>query len=116
MKLPFHAIDWSTIPEVSQPGVSGEAVSRAIHYPGLRIRLVNYSPGYMADHWCQKGHLVHCIEGEFTSELQSGERFILTKGSSYAVSDEMSSHRSSTMDGASLLIIDGDFLKADGKY
>ena len=75
--------------------------------------MVDYSPGYMADHWCQKGHIVHCLEGEFNSELESGETFILSKGMTYIVSDNLSSHRSFTKNGVKLFIIDGDFLAND---
>ncbi len=82
-----------------------------IQYPGLRIRLVEYSAGYLADHWCQKGHIVHCLEGSFTSEEEKGGTVELSAGMSYVVSDGMSSHRSITENGAKLLIIDGDFLK-----
>jgi hypothetical protein len=64
----------------------------------------------MADHWCQKGHIVQCLEGEFNSELQNGDIFTLKKGMTYVVSDDMSSHRSSTKDGVKLMIIDGDFM------
>jgi hypothetical protein len=77
----------------------------------LRVRLVEYSAGYLADHWCQKGHIVHCLDGEFVSELQNGEAFSLTKGMTYIVSDNMSSHRSFSKSGVKLLIIDGAFLK-----
>lgn len=70
-----------------------------------------YTKGYLADHWCEKGHIVHCLEGEFVSELQSGEKFTLKKGMTYVVSDNLSSHRSSTANGVKGLIIDGDFLK-----
>jgi quercetin dioxygenase-like cupin family protein len=73
--------------------------------------MVEYSKGYLADHWCQKGHIVHCLEGEFISELHDGNKFILTKGSTYVVSDGLSSHRSYTKDGVKVLIIDGDFLQ-----
>ena len=73
--------------------------------------MVEYSENYFADHWCQKGHIVHCLEGEFVSELNKGENFILTKGMTYVVSDELSSHRSISKNGVKLLIIDGDFLK-----
>ena len=73
--------------------------------------MVEYSNGYMADHWCKKGHIVHCLDGEMKSELQNGEIFTLTKGMSYVVSDDLSSHRSSTEKGVKLMIIDGDFLK-----
>ena len=70
-----------------------------------------YTKGYLADHWSEKGHIVHCLEGEFVSELQSGEKFTLKKGMTYVVSDNLSSHRSSTANGVKVLIIDGDFLK-----
>jgi len=65
----------------------------------------------VADHWCQKGHIVHCLDGEFVSEMQDGEVFVLSKGMMYVVSDDMSSHRSRSVNGVKLLIIDGDFLK-----
>ena len=79
----------------------------------MRIRLVEYSKGYLADHWCEKGHIVHCLEGSFISELSCGEQMQLSKGDTYVVSDELSSHRSVSENGVKLLIIDGDFLKND---
>jgi hypothetical protein len=72
---------------------------------------VEYSEGYLADHWCKKGHIVHCLEGELESEMKGGEKFLLTCGMTYIVTDEMSSHRSVTKERVKLLIIDGDFLK-----
>ena len=107
----FQTIDWTTIEKTIQSGVTGSATWQTLQFPGLRIRLVEYSPGYLADHWCQKGHIVHCLDGEFVSELQTGEAFTLSKGMSYVVSDELSSHRSVSKKGVRLLIIDGDFLK-----
>ena|ERR1700744_4110612 len=107
----FQTIDWSEIASFVHPGETGEAFWRTVQFPGLRIRIVEYSAGYLADHWCKKGHIVHCLEGEFESELQSGEVFTLTKGMTYVVSDELSSHRSVSKKGVKLLIIDGDFLK-----
>jgi len=109
--IPFQAINWSTIEKVEYKGETGIAFWQTIQLGGLRIRLVEYSNGYLADHWCQKGHVVHCLEGEFISELGSGERVKLSKGETYVVSDELSSHRSVTKNGGKLLIIDGDFLK-----
>jgi hypothetical protein len=109
--IPFQTIDWSRIPKTEYKGESGTAFWQTKQFPGLRIRIVEYSKGYMADHWCQKGHIVHCLEGEFASELQNGEVFTLTKGMTYVVSDDLSSHRSSTRDGVKVLIVDGDFLK-----
>jgi hypothetical protein len=78
---------------------------------GLRIRKVTYSANYLADHWCQKGHIVHCLKGNFISELVTGEEIKLTAGMTYVVSDDLSSHRSISEAGVELLIIDGDFLK-----
>lgn len=109
--IPFQTIDWTTIEKVEYKGETGSAYWQTIQFEGLRIRLVEYSSGYLADHWCQKGHIVHCLEGEFISELSNGEKIILNKGETYIVSDELSSHRSATAGGVKLLIIDGDFLK-----
>lgn len=111
--IPFQTIDWSAIEKTGHKGESGIAYWQTIQFPGLRIRLVEYSKGYLADHWCQKGHIVHCLEGEFVSELNTGERVKLEKGGTYVVSDELSSHRSVTENGVKLLIVDGDFLKTD---
>jgi quercetin dioxygenase-like cupin family protein len=113
--IPFQTIDWSKIEKTAYKGNAGIAYWQTIHFPGLRIRLVAYSKGYIADHWCQKGHIVHCLEGEFTSELENGEKFILAEGMTYVVSDGISSHRSVTKDGVKLLIVDGDFLKLTNK-
>ncbi|MEO6232535.1 MAG: DHCW motif cupin fold protein [Ferruginibacter sp.] len=109
--IPFQTINWANIEKVAYTGETGTAWWQTIQLGGLRIRLVEYSNGYLADHWCQKGHIVHCLEGEFVSELKEGDEFKLTKGMTYVVSDELSSHRSVSENGVKLLIIDGDFLK-----
>lgn len=109
--IPFRTIDWSAIPRTEHKGASGTAWWRTLEFPGLRIRLVEYSPGYVADHWCRKGHIVHCLAGEVVNEQENGERCVLTPGMSYVVTDELSSHRSVTEQGVTLLIVDGDFLK-----
>ncbi|MFD0941739.1 DHCW motif cupin fold protein [Pedobacter boryungensis] len=112
--IPFQSINWSKVEKTEHQGNTGISYWQTLQFEGLRIRLVEYSKGYLADHWCKKGHIVHCLEGEFSSELEGGEVFILTKGMSYIVSDDLSSHRSITKNGVKLLIIDGDFLKLDG--
>jgi hypothetical protein len=109
--ISFQTIDWSGIPKTEHPGESGTAIWQTIQLPGLRIRMVEYPAGYLADHWCQKGHLVHCLEGEFVSESADGNHSVLTCGMTYVVTDQMSSHRSATKKGVKLLILDGDFLK-----
>jgi hypothetical protein len=109
--IPFQTIDWTSVERIEYKGETGVAFWQTIQFAGLRIRLVEYSNGYLADHWCQKGHIVHCLEGSFVSELKTGENFILTKGMTYVVSDDLSSHRSVAENKVKLLIIDGDFLK-----
>jgi len=109
--IPFQTIDWSLLDKTEHKGEKGTSFWQTLQFDGLRIRIVEYSPGYLADHWCTKGHIVHCLEGEVISELQNKKVNILEKGMTYVVSDELSSHRSKTTAGCKLLIIDGDFLK-----
>ncbi|WP_375724030.1 DHCW motif cupin fold protein [Arcobacter sp. KX21116] len=109
--IPFQTIDWSNIPKTEHKGESGIAYWQTLQFEGLRVRVVTYSANYVADHWCEKGHIVYCLEGEVVNEQKDGESSILKPGMSYIVSDELSSHRSVTKDGVKLLIIDGDFLK-----
>ena len=108
--IPFQVIGWDEVSKTEHKGECGTAFWQTMQFSGLRVRMVEYSAGYLADHWCKKGHIVHCLGGEFVSELENGERFTLTKGMTYVVSDELSSHRSSTEQGVKLMIIDGDFL------
>jgi hypothetical protein len=110
-KIPFQTIDWDNIEKTEHKGESGTAYWQTMQLGGLRIRKVTYSEGYLADHWCQKGHIVHCLEGDFISEMENGERVQLSKGMTYVVSDDLSSHKSKATNGVELLIIDGDFLK-----
>ena len=108
--IPFQVIDWSKIANIEYKGEIGSAFWKTLQLDELRIRVVEYTQGYLADHWCKKGHIVHCLEGEVISEMESGETTLLKKGMTYVVSDNLSSHRSKTNKGAKLLIIDGDFL------
>jgi hypothetical protein len=111
--FPFQLVDWTSIPKTEHAGEKGMAFWQTHQLPGLRIRMVEYSAGYLADHWCKKGHIVHCLDGDFISELQDGRKFHLKKGMTYVVSDDLSSHRSTTEHGVKLLIVDGDFLNVN---
>ncbi len=108
--IPFEIIDWNGIQKTEHKGETGTSFWQTIELPGLRIRVVEYSANYKADHWCPKGHIVQCLEGEFTNELESGEKQVMKPGMSYVVSDNASSHRSISKDGAKLFVVDGDFL------
>ena len=109
--IPFQKIQWNLIQQEKTEGDTGFSLSQIFELQGLKIRIVEYSNSYLADHWCQKGHIVHCLEGSFITELQSGEKIELCKGETYVVSDNLSSHRLYSETGVKLLIIDGDFLK-----
>lgn len=110
-KIPFQTIDWMAVPPTEHSGTTGVAYWRTMQFEGLRVRHVEYSANYLADHWCEKGHIVYCLKGEVVNELKDGSRTTLTEGMSYIVSDDLSSHRSISEKGVHLLIIDGDFLK-----
>jgi hypothetical protein len=109
-EIPFQIINWDEVPKVEYKGEKGFTFWQTMQLQGLRIRIVEYSKGYLADHWCKKGHIVHCLDGEFVSEMEDGGEFLLSKGMTYVVSDNLSSHKSKTKEGVRLLIIDGDFL------
>jgi len=105
--LPFTVTDWSTIPTTKHAGETGEALWRTLDIGDLRVRMVEYSPGYFADHWCDRGHVLYVLEGELETELRDGRKFTLKPGMSYQVSDfGDAAHRSSTKTGAKLFIVD----------
>lgn len=105
--LPFTVTDWSGIEPTKHPGETGFALWRTITLGDIRIRHVEYSPGYLADHWCDRGHILYVLEGELISELRDGRCFTLIAGMSYQVSDfGDAAHRSSTTSGAKLFIVD----------
>lgn len=111
--IPFQIIDWDKVPTTEKDGETGTVRSRTLQFDNIRVRIVEYSAGYKADHWCQKGHIIHCLEGEMVSELEDGNKSVFSQGMTYIVSDDLSSHRSTTANGVKLLIIDGDFLKSN---
>ncbi|TBU76959.1 DHCW motif cupin fold protein [Phytopseudomonas daroniae] len=104
--IPFGITDWSQVGATEQPGETGVAHWRTRQFGALRVRMVDYSPGYLADHWCSKGHILLCLEGELHTELEDGRRFVMTAGMSYQVADQAEAHRSSTNSGARLFIVD----------
>jgi|APTNR8051073442_1049403.scaffolds.fasta_scaffold00001_194 hypothetical protein len=113
--VPFQTTDWSTVARTEHAGERGMAQWRTLQWGDLRIRYVEYSAGYQANHWCTKGHILFCMEGELTTELKDGRVFVLKPGMSYQVSDEVSAHRSFTETGAKLFIVDGGFLNVEKK-
>lgn len=105
--LPFTPVAWDALPATEHPGDTGTALWRTLHNGDVRMRVVEYSPGYLADHWCDRGHVIYVVAGELQTELQDGRRFTFAAGSGYTVSDFGDSpHRSSTATGAKLFIVD----------
>ena len=104
--IPFGTTDWSTVERTEHRGERGFASWRTRHFGDIRVRMVEYSPGYLADHWCEKGHVLLCLAGRLDTELADGRTFVLTPGVSYQVADGAEPHRSSTEAGATLFIVD----------
>lgn len=104
--IPFGTTDWTAVERTEHKGETGMAYWRTRHFGGIRVRMVEYTPGYLADHWCVKGHILFCLEGELHTELDDGRTFILTPGMSYQVADNAEAHRSSTAVGAKLFVVD----------
>lgn len=104
--IPFGTTDWSTVEPTEHRGDTGLAVWRTRQFGSVRVRMVEYSPGYQADHWCEKGHVLLCLAGELETRLRDGRRFRLGPGMSYQVADGTEPHRSRSEAGATLFIVD----------
>ncbi|MCL6328811.1 hypothetical protein EXT51_04720 [Pectobacterium carotovorum subsp. carotovorum] len=104
--IPFGTTDWSQIEHTEHQGETGIAYWRTQRFDNIRVRIVEYTPGYLADHWCSKGHILLCLEGELHTELDDGRVFVLKPGMSYQVADNAEAHRSYTESGAKLFVVD----------
>ncbi|NIE64201.1 DHCW motif cupin fold protein [Burkholderia sp. Ax-1719] len=104
--IPFEVIQWDTVERTVHAGETGTASWRTQQFGDIRVRFVEYSAGYFADHWCSKGHVLLCLSGKLITELADGRRFTLTPGTSYQVGDKAEAHRSSSPQGATLFIVD----------
>lgn len=104
--VPFCFTDWSTIETTEHKGETGRALWRTLQLGDIRVRMVEYSAGYKADHWCSKGHVLLVIGGELRTELADGRNFVLKAGNSYQVADGEAPHMSATETGATLFIVD----------
>jgi hypothetical protein len=104
--IPFGITDWSVIRSVRRIGETGWADWQVCQFGEVRVRMLVYSPDYRADHWCEKGHILLCLEGELFTELKDGRQFVLRPGMSYQVADGAEAHRSFTKEGAKLFVVD----------
>ena len=104
--IPFGTTDWNSVESTTAQGEAGSVTSRTRQFGGIRVRMIEYSAGYLADHWCSKGHILLCLDGELETELADGRVVRLTPGMSYQVADDTQAHRSRSANGASLFIVD----------
>jgi hypothetical protein len=104
--IPFGVTDWAAVPKAEHKGERGMATWRTLKLGDIRVRMVEYSPDYLADHWCDKGHILLCVAGVLETELQDGRRVTLKPGMSYQVADGAEPHRSASETGATLFIVD----------
>jgi mannose-6-phosphate isomerase class I len=105
-EIPFGITDWAQVERTERKGERGAAYWRTQIFGGIRVRVVDYTPGYLADHWCEKGHILLCLEGELHTDLADGRSFTLKPGMSYQVADNAEPHRSRTDTGARLFVVD----------
>jgi hypothetical protein len=104
--FPFQTLDWAGIAKEEHTGISGTAYWQIFKMGNIRVRMVEYSANYFADHWCRKGHIIYCLAGEMITELEDGRKFTLSQGMTYHVGDDCEAHRSSSANGCSLFIVD----------
>ncbi len=105
-KFPFTILDWTNMEVKEREGVTGKATSKIFFMGDIRVRMTEYSANYLADHWCHKGHVIYCIEGEMETKLEDGRIFTFAAGMTYHVGDDCEAHRSSSVNGCKLLIVD----------
>ena len=104
--IPFETTDWATVPRVEKSAEAGQAFWRTQQCGDIRVRMVEYTPGYVSDHWCSKGHVLLCLEGELHTELDDGSVHVLRPGMSYQVADGAEAHRSTSPKGTKLFVVD----------
>lgn len=105
-EIPFGTTDWSNVESTEHSALEGKAFWRTRKFGDVRVRMVEYTPGYVSDHWCSKGHILLCLEGELQTELDNGSVHVLLPGMSYQVADGAEAHRSTSPSGAKLFIVD----------
>lgn len=105
-EIPFATTDWSKVERTEHKGEQRLAYWRTRQFGSIRVRMVEYTPGYLAGHWCSKGHILLCLDGELHTELEDGRQFVLKPGMSYQVADNAEPHRSFAPVGARLFVVD----------
>ena len=108
--MPFKVTDWNEVQPIEHRGIKGISRVKTLDFAKFKVRLIEYSAHYESDHWCEKGHIAYCIEGELSIHLTNGRQYVLNAGMSFEVEDNESSHKVYSESGAKLFVVDGDFL------
>jgi uncharacterized cupin superfamily protein len=105
--FPFTVTDWQAVPSFEQRGETGTSHWRVFEAGNVRVRMVDYSPGFRSDQWCPKGHIFLLLEGEFGLAFQDGRTFLLGPGMSFqAGEDAAHPHLGFSEKGAKAFIVD----------
>lgn len=103
----FHEVAWESLPAQEHPGAPGTSTWRTFQVGGARTRVVDYSPGFVSDHACPRGHILLVLEGEIEVLLQDGRRFTLGQGQGFVAGDDPANpHRARSSSGAKVFIVD----------
>jgi hypothetical protein len=105
--LPLGAIDWTEIAPALMKGETGTVTQRVREFGPNRLRLVEYGAGYLADHWCHKGHVIHVLKGDLDIEYEDGTKTALSAGLTWHVGDDTGApHRVRCARGSIVFIVD----------
>ena len=103
---PFETIQWDEVEATEHAGITGFSRRRICQFGEISVRMVELSPDYLAEHWCEKGHVILCLEGEVDVQLRDGRTFTLRPGMSCQVGDGIDAHRGYSSSGARLFVVD----------
>jgi len=99
-------IDWESTAPIETKGKTGVNTAHEFSSGGYKIRLLVYSSNYESDHWCEKGHIIHCIEGSMMLKIKDRKDIYLSAGKSLLLG-EGDHHMAVTGDvSAKIFIID----------
>ncbi len=105
--VPFTITDWKNIETIEHKGESGTSFWLVFEKGNIRVRMVEYSPGFKSDHYCSRGHILLVLEGELYIKLKDGQTFLFVQGMSFqAEDDETNPHLAYTKNGAKVFIVD----------
>ena len=105
--VPFSVTEWEGVGQTEHKGIKGTSLWKTFEEGNIRARIVEYSPGFVSDHYCERGHVVLVLKGSLLLTMKKGDRFIIEEGCSFQLSDDASKpHSVSSEHGAKVFIVD----------